>query len=137
MGIRIKGGFIIRIGEVSKITGLSYHTLRYYEDIGLIRNIARDGQGNRDYTEGDIKWVNFLLRLRITGMPINDVIYYAELYYSGDQSISKRIELLSSYKDRLTGEMKKIQNSIDFLANKIEFYYNKLNSIDTTQRGCL
>ncbi len=132
-----EGGAIIKIGEVSKITGLSYHTLRYYENIGLVRNIGRDDQGNRKYTDDDIKWIKFLLSLRNTGMSLNDIIYYAELYYSGDGSVPKRIELLSNYRDRLAEELKRLQNSMDFLANKIEFYNNKLNSINPDQKNCL
>jgi DNA-binding transcriptional MerR regulator len=132
-----EGGAIIKIGEISKITGLSYHALRYYENIGLIRNIGRDEQGNRKYTDDDTKWIKFLLSLRNTGMPLNDIIYYAELYYSGDDSILKRIELLSNYRDRLVEELRRLQSSIDFLANKIEFYNNKLNSINTNQKNCL
>lgn len=132
-----EGGAIIKIGEISKITGLSYHALRYYENIGLVRNIGRDEQGNRKYTDDDTKWIKFLLSLRNTGMPLNDIIYYAELYYSGDDSILKRIELLSNYRDRLVEELRRLQSSIDFLANKIEFYNNKLNSINTNQKNCL
>lgn len=127
----------MRIGEASKRTGLSYHALRYYENIGLIRNLVRDDKGNRKYTDDDIKWIKFLLSLRNTGMPLNEIIYYAELYYSGDDSIPKRIKLLSNYKDRLAEEVKKQQNSIEFLANKIEFYINKLNMINPNQKNCL
>ncbi|WP_169833020.1 MerR family transcriptional regulator [Geosporobacter ferrireducens] len=108
-----------------------------YENIGLIRNICRDDKGDRKYTDDDIKWIKFLLSLRNTGMPLNDIIIYAELYYSGDDSIPKRIELLSSYKDRLAEELKRLQTSMDFLANKIEFYNNKLNSNNTNQKKCL
>ena len=130
-------GAIIKIGEVSKITALSYHALRYYENIGLVRNVGRADQGNRKYTDDDIKWIKFLLSLRNTGMPLNDIIYYAELYYSGDDSIPKRIELLSNYSGRLAKELERLQRSLVFLANKIEFYNNKLNSINPNQTNCL
>lgn len=103
----------------------------------MIRNVRRDDKGDRKYIDDDVKWIKFLLSLRNTGMPLNDIIYYAELYYSGDDSIQKRIELLSSYKDRLAEDLKRLQNSMDFLANKIEFYNNKLNSINTNQKNCL
>lgn len=119
------------------MTGISYHTLRYYEDIGLIRNIGRDSQGKRNYTEDNIKWIMFLLSLRNTGMPLNDIIYYAELYYSGDVSIPKRIELLSNYKNRLVKELDRLQDSINFLSNKIDFYNNKLSSINSDIKNCL
>ena len=127
----------MKIGEASKNTGLSYHTLRYYEELGLIRNIERDGKGNRNYSEADIKWISFLLSLRNTGMPLGSIIYYAELYYSGDDSIPKRIELLSNYKCALAKERDRLQESIDFLENKLEFYNDKLNSINTNRKTCL
>lgn len=127
----------VRIGEAAKATNLSIHTLRYYEDIGLIRSVARDGQDKRTYSEADLKWIRFLKSLKGTGMPLTDVVRYAELYYSGDHSIPKRIELLGSYRDRLVEEAKNISESIEFLNNKIAFYNNKLDSIESSQDGCL
>ena len=51
------------IKEVSALTGIKAHTLRYYENIGLINNITRDSNGRREYSENDIKWIEFLKRL--------------------------------------------------------------------------
>jgi DNA-binding transcriptional MerR regulator len=99
--------------------------------------VARDSQDKREYSEDNIKWIRFLSSLKATGMPLADIVRYAELYYSGDHSIPKRIELLSAYRDALTEEAKRIAGSIEFLNNKIAFYHNKLNSIQETSGGCL
>lgn len=116
---------------------MSSHALRYYESIGLLRNIARDGKNKRNYTEDNVKWIRFLISLRNTGMPLSDIIRYAGMYYSGDHSIPKRIELLSSYRYKLAEEAKQLHASMDFLQKKIEFYNHKLSSIQNNQDGCL
>src|SRR5690349_1245444 len=61
---------VLTIQETSATTGLSVHTLRYYERIGLIHPISRSTSRHRRYREEDLRWIEFLLRLRATGMPI-------------------------------------------------------------------
>ena len=68
----------LTIQEVSQATGLSTHTLRYYERIGLIHPIRREGNSHRHYTNDDVGWIEFLLKLRATGMSIKDMQKYAE-----------------------------------------------------------
>lgn len=61
---------LFSIQQVASMTGLSTHTLRYYEKIGLIKNVQRDQTGYRQYTDFDLAWIQFLIRLRVTGMPM-------------------------------------------------------------------
>lgn len=60
----------LTIQQVAAATGLTEHTLRYYERIGLIHPIVRAGSGHRRYCERDIWWIEFLMKLRNTGMSI-------------------------------------------------------------------
>ena len=75
----------LTIAEAAERTGLSPHTLRYYERDGLLLSgVGRSASGHRRYTEEDLGWIEMLTRLRATGMPIRDVRRYAELVRADD-----------------------------------------------------
>lgn len=82
------------IKTISKITGLSAHTLRYYEKIGLLLNIERDSKGYRDYSEKDVVWIEFIKRLKATNMPLNEIKKFAVLRSKGDSTIQNRLKIL-------------------------------------------
>jgi 4-carboxymuconolactone decarboxylase len=69
----------MRIGEIARLSGLSAHTLRYYERIGLLPYADRDRSGQRDYDASILAWTEFLGRLKTTGMPIREMLRYAAL----------------------------------------------------------
>src|SRR5450830_936403 len=84
------------IQQAAKQTGLSVHTLRYYERIGLLDPVARRDNTHRLFREEDIRWIDFLLKLRGTGLPVRDMLRYAELRRQGDtsESVAARKALL-------------------------------------------
>jgi DNA-binding transcriptional MerR regulator len=82
------------IQEVAKITDLSSYTLRYYEKIELVREIERNIAGYRQYLRSDIAWIKFIIRLRLTGMPIIQMKKFSDLRQEGDSSIAARKEML-------------------------------------------
>ena len=82
------------IGEFSKLTGLSIHTLRYYEHEGLIAP-ERNSSNRRCYSDKDLTWIEFIKRLKDTGMPIKEIKHYAELRAAGDSTLSDRMEMLA------------------------------------------
>lgn len=110
------------IGEFSKIVGLSIDTLRYYEKEGLIYP-QRTANNLRAYTDHDIQWINFIKRLKLTGMPIRNIKTYATLRYQGNTTIDERLILLNDQKSRLAAEQTKLQAHIDFLDQKINTYH--------------
>jgi DNA-binding transcriptional MerR regulator len=69
----------LTISEVAGRTGLTRHTLRYYERDGLMLGVGRAGSGHRRYSERDLGWIELITKLRATGMPIGEVRRYAEL----------------------------------------------------------
>ena len=85
------------IAEVAALSGLSAHTLRYYERIGLLDPVARVHGGQRRYDAKDLAWLAFLQRLRATGMPIRDMQRYAELRRQGDSTLAARRALLKGH----------------------------------------
>ena len=112
----------LTIQEVSQATGLSPHTLRYYERIGLIHPIGREGNSHRHYTAEDVGWIQFLLKLRATGMSIKDMQKYAELQRQGDGTLPERLEMLKSLRDQVEGHIDELNEHLKLIHYKIEIY---------------
>jgi DNA-binding transcriptional MerR regulator len=112
----------LTIQEVSEATGLSAHTLRYYERIGLIHPIEREENTRRLYTEDDIGWIDFLLKLRATGMSIKEMQTYAELQRQGDQTLPQRVEMLKSLRENVEARMSVLDEHLKLICYKIEIY---------------
>ena len=112
----------LTIQEVTKATGLSAHTLRYYERIGLIHPIEREENTRRCYTADDVGWIDFLLKLRATGMSIKDMQKYAKLQRQGDTTLPERVEMLKSLRDRVEAHMDELNEHLKLIYYKIEIY---------------
>lgn len=109
------------IGEISEKTGLPESTLRYYEKKGLLR-VSRDGGGRRDYTENDVAWIQFLRRLKETGMPLKDIRRYSELRYAGDATMPERLEMLRAHRTYVLERRRQWNEYLGNLDEKIRFY---------------
>ena len=103
-------------------TGLSAHTLRYYEKIGLLRHVARGASGFRVYGPRDLEWVGFILRLKDTGMALDDIIRYADLRELGDSTLEARRALLEAHAAKLQERIQRDREHLDALEAKIELY---------------
>jgi len=111
------------ISDVAEQTGLSVHTLRYYERAGLMpRPIGRSSSTHRRYSEGDVSWVVFLTRLRSTGMPIATLREYTELAQRGDDTAEARLELLLRHRISFLARLEEMQQSLQVIDRKIELY---------------
>lgn len=114
----------LSIDDVAKRTGLTAHTLRYYERIGLISPIARAAGGQRRYGPADIAWIEFLLRLRTTHMPISKMLAFAGLRSAGDSTISQRRHLLQTHLAEVQIELEAMNRCVAALQEKIEHYHS-------------
>src|SRR5688572_21729186 len=112
----------LTVQEVAQATGLSAHTLRYYERIGLIHPIDREENTRRCYTADDVGWIEFLLKLRATGMSIKDMQKYAELQRQGDETLPERVEMLKSLRDNVEARMSELNEHLKLIYYKIEIY---------------
>ncbi len=112
----------LTIQEVAQATGLSAHTLRYYERVGLIHPIDREQNTHRRYTEDDVGWIDFLTKLRATGMSIKDMQKYAELQRRGDETLPERVEMLKSLRDKVEAHMDELNEHLKLIYYKIEIY---------------
>ena len=112
----------LTIQEVAHATGLTAHTLRYYERIGLIHPINREENTRRCYTADDVGWIDFLLKLRATGMSIKDMQRYAELQRRGDETLPQRVEMLKSLRDRVESHIEEMNEHLNLIHYKIDYY---------------
>ncbi len=119
----------LSIAEASAATGVSTHTLRYYERAGLmLRPVDRASSTHRRYSDGDIGWVRFLTRLRWTGMPISVIRRYTELAREGDATISERRELLVQHREAVREQLAEITASLAAIDHKIDIYDKEIAS---------
>ncbi len=116
----------MKIAEVSERQGMSSDTLRYYERIGLIPPVNRNGSGIRDYNDLDVRRVEFIKCMRSAGLPIEVLIEYMDLVQRGDQTIETRKEILKEQRDLLTARIQEMQKTLDLLNHKIQVYENRI-----------
>ena len=114
----------MKIMEVSEQYGISSDTLRYYERIGLIPSVNRNKSGIRDYSELDMRRVEFIKCMRSAGLPIEVLIEYVGLVQRGDKTIEARKEILKEQRKQLMARMKEMQKTLELLDHKIEVYEN-------------
>lgn len=114
----------LTIQQTAEACGLSVHTLRYYERIGLIKPIPRRSNGHRLYRADDLNWIAFLLRLRATGMSIGEMQRYAQLREQGDlpASLAERKAMLVEHTAAVEAEVKAMQETLAYLHQKIALY---------------
>ena len=121
----------LTIAQAAERTGLTAHTLRYYERDGLlVGSVERAGSGHRRYTDQDLTWIQMITRLRATGMPIRDVRRYAALVRAGDGNEAERLELLLAHRRRVEEQLAQITGHLRAVDHKIGIYEGKVGSPD-------
>ena len=116
----------MKITEVSERYEMTPDTLRYYERIGLLSPVRRTERGIRDYSDLDVRRVDFIRCMRRAGLPVEVLIEYMGLIQQGDQTIEARKEILSEQRELLATKMAEMQKTLDLLNYKIEVYENAL-----------
>lgn len=109
------------IAEAAERTGLSAHTLRYYERLELV-SIERNQAGQRRYSDADVRRLVFVARLRSTDMPMRDIRYYFELVTAGEHTRSERLVLLQQHRDYLRKRVGELETALDAIEFKITSY---------------
>ncbi|MGX1495722.1 DNA-binding transcriptional MerR regulator [Labrenzia sp. MBR-25] len=112
----------MRIGDLAEKSGLSTDTLRYYEKIGLMPRPLRDSGGRRVYDAAILRWIDFLDRLKSTGMGIKDRLHYADLRTKGAASLTERREVLEDHRQKVAGDIVRLTEMLDVLDDKIDLY---------------
>ena len=111
------------VSEVSAQTGLSAHTLRWYEQVGLLDPVHRDAAGRRRYSEDDLGRLGFLLKLRSTGMPVRDMIRFVELSrLENDAGVAEKLQILVDHRERVLTQINALQEDLKIIEFKIDIY---------------
>jgi DNA-binding transcriptional MerR regulator len=112
----------LSVSEAAVQVGLTAHTLRWYEQEGLVAPVARDAAGRRRYNQRDLDWLGMLTCLRRTGMPVRDMRRYAELAWQGDVTVAARRALFERHRSRVLARMAELEGDLKQLDYKIDLY---------------
>lgn len=118
------------IGELAAATGVSSHTLRYYEGEGLIPEVERNGAGHRRYHEDHVRWVGLLERLGTSGMSIARMKDYVALAVCGDETLEERRMLLERHAADIRERMEELEQCLSIVQAKIALYEGRLETPD-------
>jgi DNA-binding transcriptional MerR regulator len=116
----------LTISDAARASGVSAHTLRYYERAGLLDPIDRAAGGHRRYAEEDLVRIQFLSKLRSTGMPIRQIRAYADLMRGGDETHEARLALLQEHREAVRARLAETKRNLDLIDRKIDFYRERL-----------
>lgn len=112
----------LSIQRMAERCGLSAYTLRYYESAGLIQPVARAVNGHRRYSVKDQSWIEFLNRLRVTGMTVRQMAQFARLRAQGDQTAAARRAMLEAHRGAVQARVVELEDSLRVLKEKIKHY---------------
>lgn len=121
--------------EVSKKTGVSPRTLRYWCEHGLFPLIERSSGGARYFSKGDIEWVEWVVRFRKMGMSIERLREYINLAIKGDSTLEPRLAMIKEEKTRILAELDEIKEALLCVDKKIEFYENAIKAKSDPHKG--
>ncbi len=113
--------------ETCEQVGLTYETLKYYCNEGLVPNVKRDKNNYRIFSENDIAWIKSLTCLKGCNMSIEEMKKYLELCLKGESTIPERKAILDAKKESLLKEIQKLQKNIDYINWKQQFYDDVLS----------
>ena len=116
------GGRLFTMMEVCREADMSYQTLKFYCNQGLVPNVKRDKNNRRVFDEHNLEWVKSLICLKRCGMSIAEMRAYLELCLEGEESILERKVMLAGIRERLVAQLAEVQGSIDHIDWKQGFY---------------
>jgi DNA-binding transcriptional MerR regulator len=121
----------LSIADAAHRTGVSVHTLRYYERVGLVVTaVDRTVGGQRRYRRLDLDWIMVCTRLRATGMPIKDIRRYAQLVSAGPGNEQERLALLEAHRAAVTARLAETEEHLKLIDHKIDVYRGRLEAGD-------
>ena len=118
------------IQDVSGRTGLSPHTLRYYEKEGLLSPVNRTPGGFRQYTDEDLEALGLICCLKNTGMSLQEITRFVRLTRQGDETLRERVELLREHRESVIQRMNEMQKYLDKVTWKLNFFSEKLRAYE-------
>ncbi|MDY0163958.1 MerR family transcriptional regulator [Desulfobotulus sp.] len=118
----------MKIQSVCHLTGLGKTTLRYYERMGLIKDIPRDAAGHRDYAPDQLDWIALIKRLRATGMPMDQLQKLAKLREEGEKSRREYCHILENHRNHIQRLLRETETHLRVMEEKIQACLKKKTS---------
>ena len=118
------------IQDVSKKTGLSAHTLRYYEKEGLLNHVERSAGGFRQYSDEDLEALGLICCLKNTGMSLQEITRFVELTHEGDHTLRERVEMLQKHRENVIARMAEMQKHLEKVTWKVNYFSEKLRAYE-------
>jgi DNA-binding transcriptional MerR regulator len=112
----------IHIKEAAEKIGLPTHTVRYYEQEGILPFIKRDENGNRIFNEQDILWLELIVCLRKTDIPLSELRAIVEFTKEGDSTASQRKQIFEKHKEKMMEKQRDLDNAFIKIESKIKYY---------------
>lgn len=120
---------VLTIGDVSALTGLTTHTLRFYEQEGLfVAPVRRNDAGRRVFSQDEVEWLKVCVKLRSSGMPLPEIRRYAELVLAGAGNELDRLGILRAHHERVQQQVADLQEALDVIDHKVELYLRHLGA---------
>ena len=117
----------LSISEAAAATGLSAHTLRYYERAGLMLDpVGRAPSSHRRYSPDEVRWIVLLTKLRKTGMPIRRTREYADLVRVDGGNERERLALLVAHRETVRKQLREVRENLETIDLKIETYKERI-----------
>lgn len=111
----------LTIGEVAQRTGLSIHTLRYYDELGLLPQVKRAANGHRVFDEDVLGWINVIKCLRTTQMSLSDMQRFTRLAHQGINTLAQQRALLEAHRREIEQRMCEVEEAIAMIDHKISY----------------
>lgn len=110
------------IGQVAQKTGLSTHTLRYYEKEGLLPFVKKSGSGLRIFSDSDLGWLAMIECLKESGMPLKGIKQYIDWFIEGDSTLQNRLDMFRAQKTHIEEQIAQLQKHMEKINYKIKLY---------------
>ena len=110
------------IGQAAEKTGLSPHTLRYYEKEGLLPFLQKSASGLRVFSQNDLNWLAMIECLKETGMPIKGIKQYIDWFIEGDNTLPQRLDMFKLQEKKIKEQLMQLQKNLDKIRYKIKLY---------------
>ena len=121
------------IQDVSEKTGLTAHTLRYYEKEGLISGVERTQGGFRQYTDEDLEALGLICCLKNTGMSLQEIARFVQLTQAGEHTLRERVEMLTEHRENVIARMAEMQKYLEKVTWKVNFFTRKLEEYEARE----
>ena len=121
------------IREVSKKTGLTAHTLRYYEKEGLLSGVERTQGGFRQYTDEDLEALGLICCLKNTGMSLQEIARFVQLTQAGEYTLRERVNMLTEHRENVIARIAEMQKHLEKVTWKVSYFSRKLEEYESRE----